>query len=312
MVEIKVSVSKSEILSKITEADIFKKYVENFEKFNKFFKSSLYNDTKASCKITQLGNKLVYRDFGVGKSYDCFGYVEAKFGCNFTEALSIISSDFKIKNIIVKPEEIGIIKNKDVIIQKELLFNIKSRKFNNKDFKYWNEYGCNNKWLLQGIIKPITHYWIDNKRYKVDIGYSYYCKPNHYKIYQPLSQFKWCGNIKNYCFGYNELPDRGDLLFITSSYKDVGCLTSLGWNAVETGSESTGISKLTLDYLKERFNKIYIYFNNDNSGIELAKRRSEEWELGFIHNPIGEGKDPSDYYKFNGKDKLNNLIKSLI
>jgi hypothetical protein len=103
------------------------------------------------------------------------------------------------------------------------------------------------------------------------------------------------------------------MLFITSSYKDVGCLTSLGYNAIETGSESTGISQLTLDFLRERFKQVIIYFNNDLAGIELAKKRSLEWNMQYIHNPLDiVEKDPSDYFKVHGGDKLNQLIKELL
>ena len=313
---IKPILTKEFILNRVSEEDIFRYYILSFKDFNRAFCSELREDKKPSCSISYRNNKSFYKDFSTGDSYDCFSYVMAKYNCNFIECIKIIANDFNISKInIDRPPEVIFGIHKPVYVEKQVKIEIKSRPFNKQDYEYWNSFGCNNQWLHQGIIKPITHYWINGNRFHIqNVGYSYKANPYTFKIYQPFNDdFKWCGNVKNYCFGYNELPQTGDMLFITSSYKDVGCLTSLGYNAIETGSESTGISQLTLDFLRERFKQVIIYFNNDLAGIELAKKRSLEWDMQYIHNPLDiVEKDPSDYFKVHGGDKLNQLIKELL
>jgi hypothetical protein len=44
----------------------------------------------------------MYKDFGSGLHCGCFAYIMYKFACTYFEALNIVASDFKIKNLEVK------------------------------------------------------------------------------------------------------------------------------------------------------------------------------------------------------------------
>lgn len=307
--------TKEQILEKISEEDIFRYYVPHLVEFGKNFKSELYADTKPSCSIKRFTNGLLYKDFGTGDVYDCFAYVQAKFNCNFQECLKIIACDFnliKVSTYIPTNVVFGI-PNKEKVTIVETEIKIRSHKFEKKDFVYWNSYGVTNEFLALDKIKAISYYWINGNRFKAeDYAYAYIGGNYKYKIYQPFSQYKWFNNLNKVILGYDILPETGDLLFITSSFKDVGCLYGSNYNAIDLGSETSNISQLTLDYLKERFKRVVIYYDNDESGIKLATAKAEEWNIEFIHNPKDEPKDPSDYYKKYGRDRLNALIRSLI
>lgn len=309
------SITKEFILSRISEEDIFRYYVPHLVEFGKNFKSELYSDTKPSCSIKRFSNGLLYKDFGTGDVYDCFGYVQAKFHCNFQECLKIIACDFNLIKITAYiPTNIAFgIPSKEKVTVVETEIKIRSHKFERKDLAYWNSYGVTNEFLALEKIKAISYYWINGNRFKAE-NYSYaYIGGNYkYKIYQPFSEYKWFGNLNKTILGYDILPKTGDILFITSSFKDVGCLYGSGYSAIDLGSETSNISQLTLDFLKERFKRVVLYYDNDETGIALAETKAKEWSIEFIHNPIGEPKDPSDYYKKYGREKLNELIKSLI
>lgn len=57
-----------------------------------------------------------------------------------------------------------------------------------------------------------------------------YMGKQHIKVYRPCSQmrFLYAGDFgDNYCFGLEQLPAKGDLLFITGGEKDVMSLAAL-------------------------------------------------------------------------------------
>ncbi len=307
--------TKEQILEKISEEDIFRYYVPHLVEFGKNFKSELYADTKPSCSIKRFTNGLLYKDFGTGDVYDCFAYVQAKFNCNFQECLKIIACDFnliKVSTYIPTNVVFGI-PNKEKVTIVETEIKIRSHKFEKKDFVYWNSYGVTNEFLALDKIKAISYYWINGNRFKAeDYAYAYIGGNYKYKIYQPFSQYKWFNNLNKVILGYDILPETGDLLILSKSFKDVGCLHGFGYSAIDIGSETGNISQLTLDYLKERFKKIVIFFDNDATGLTMAKKRSEEWNLSYTYIPVDEEKDISDYYKANGKDKTFELLKRLL
>ena len=86
------------ILEKITEFDIFKFYCPRFIELNKKFCSELREDKRPSASIVNYNGNLLYKDFGYpDHTFNCFGYVQFKYGVTFTQALIRISTDFNLK-----------------------------------------------------------------------------------------------------------------------------------------------------------------------------------------------------------------------
>jgi hypothetical protein len=57
----------------------------------------------------------------------------------------------------------------------------------------------------------------------------------HVKIYRPKSEIRFLyGGLlpDNYCFGLEQLPSKGDTLFITGGEKDVMSLAARGFHAI--------------------------------------------------------------------------------
>jgi hypothetical protein len=100
--------------------------------------------------------------------------------------------------------------------------------------------------------------------------------------------------------GYHLLPKTGaEVLFITKSYKDCGAFWNCGFHAIAPNTEQAFLPTEYVYKLKNRFNRIILYFDNDTVGIVRGKKFAEEFQLEYYHNPIGMEKDPTDLIKAN-------------
>ena len=140
--DIKIPLKKEEILQKINEEDIFRKYCKNFKEFDIKFCSELRKDNNPSVSITNRYNKIIYKDFGNNDTFDCFSYIQKKYNCNFSESLNIIENDFSLNNIKVKKEVVitNDILPKDIISKSKAEIQIVKQGFTLSDAEYWNSF----------------------------------------------------------------------------------------------------------------------------------------------------------------------------
>jgi 5S rRNA maturation endonuclease (ribonuclease M5) len=143
--------------------------------------------------------------------------------------------------------------------------------------------------------------------YKVD---------DKFKIYRPLASkyTKWRTNLNNTNIqGYAQLPESGDLLFITKSLKDVMCLYEMGFTAISPSSETTFIPDNVLESLHKRFKNIIILFDRDEAGVKNARKCSKEYGLDaiFVHKKF-KAKDVSDAVKANGFSIVKNWLTKTV
>lgn len=323
-IKISQQLTVNNILSKITQYDIFKTYCSNFREIDKLFLSELREDRNPTCKIfvNSISGDLVYKDFN-GGSYNCFQYVEEKYGCDFNNALNLINKDFNLglrftsKNIIDNQIKIST-GNKVEKRSTFLKISKKRRDWNKKDIKYWKQYDITQPTLDFFEVEPLEYYWFNYSRFKPEtITYSYEFGCGYRDIYSPhnLRELKWpCSNTKadKHIYGLKQLPKIGDLLFIVSSLKEVMFLYELGITAIAPQSESTFIPKELLDKLKLRFKEIIILFDFDKAGCLHSLKHSITYNLKrlkFCPVMISyyEGKDLTDCYVKN-KDKILKLL----
>ena len=308
--------SKENILSKVSELDIFKKYVRGFTDLGRKFTSELIPDEDPSCSIYQYRQTVRYRDFRESKSIDCFSYVMRKYSCNFREALSIISNDFKLNLITVpytKFEE-----RSAPEVRGHTSIKVTSRPWTKEDILYWTKYHLPIEFLEAEFVRSISHYWItkDGKEYYFEVGkklaYSYQeWGKGKRKLYFPLSDNRFYGNVEESdWYNIDRLPWLGEHLIITSSNKDRLVWSFLGYNAVAPQSESARIRSEFIKGLQERFTRIYINYDNDSVGKTWAEFWREEY--GLIPVYISETKDISDYIELHGIEKTRQLMSDLI
>lgn len=321
--KVMLALTPKAILNEITSYDIFKYYIANFSQVGKFFCSELRADNNPTCVIAAIGNDLKYKDFKYIGFMNCFDYVKAKYNVNFNEALQIINIDFNLNLISTyktyKHESLKqAIKyniDLDTITQKSTtIISVCIRDWNLLDKQYWNvNYNVTIKDLQKFKVYPISGFYLNDTYYTTDyVAYGYYFGKDLetgldlWKIYQPYSKFKWVTNTSSKVFqGYNILPDKGNQLIITKSYKDVIVLSKLNINAIAPQSEVCNLDSSTIEELKNRFSKIYILYDNDNTGKRNAYELSELLKVPYFFMPEEfKVKDASDYVKKYSLEKL--------
>jgi len=317
-----VELAEENIFKKISEYDIFSYYIPNFKALNKVFLSPLRQDNNPSCSIQEYQGKLFYKDFGSNDNFTAIAFVMAKFNVKYYEALSIISADFGLglHSKTIEASSMGYIGLANVPQKKApkvIKLRIKRRKWNSTiDKKYWGECGISKKTLSYFNVVPISHLWINFNCFKIkntSPSYAYIEDKGIYKILSPYSQYKWVTNCNSsYIQGWNQLPEKGELLIITKSKKDVMLLYEYNYNSIAPQSENTTINLDKMMELKNRFTRIIVFFDNDEPGLSAGEIYEALYEIDMIHIPITGPKDISDYRKKYGDIKAKQLLKELL
>lgn len=308
------------ILSKISEFDIFKYYCRNFKELHFKFCSELREDNKPSASIVNYNGNLLYKDFGrPADTFNCFGYVQNKFSLTFTDALIKISNDFNLglaisngKATYSKP----VLYNKHIADKKVTIIKKRRRPWYTKDVLFWMKYGITNKILTIFAVEPIDYYWINENRFSCkSITYAFRFG-NKFKIYAPHEkEKKWFSNTtKEIIQGYKQLPAKGDVLYITSSLKDIMSLYAMHMHGIALQSEMQMPSEMQMQMLQKRFKKIIVLYDNDfkskdNPGQTMAKKICAKYNLVNMSIPTDwEAKDVSDAIVVHGFDKVKQFI----
>jgi DNA primase len=136
-------------------------------------------------------------------------------------------------------------------------------------------------------------------------------------------RFVYAGHLPHpYVFGLNQLPQSGDVLYITGGEKDVLSLASHGFHTICLNSETAKVPEDLLPSLQERFNHIAILYDMDDTGRkESANRLNELQELGCpsvlnIELPLcgsKQEKDVSDFFRLgHTANELSDLTEEAI
>jgi hypothetical protein len=318
-----LQITKEEILKYITELQILERYCSNYQSLDSSFKSEFYSDKNGSCRIVISASGIpYYTDYGNGDYFLAFDYVSRKYGSNYHETCNIIANDFGLKrtNLSVTPQLLLVNDTpKPVKIKSNIQTIIKP--FSLIDYEYWMQFGISLQTLQFFNVKACSHVYLNkgDKHYVFEYKnsnplYSYkFFKNNteYLKIYNPYSitkEGKWLSNVGSDCLqGYDQLPETGDILFITKSLKDVMVFYEMKYSAVGLQAETNKLSKKSWDELSKRFKRIILLLDNDHQGRTSTGDFILEYDVEFIF--IDREKDISDYSKNYGLEKAKKLIK---
>ena len=314
------------ILGKVTEYDIFVYYCPSFRKLGKKFSSELREDKSPTVSIIPYNGKLLYKDFGnPDHTFNCFSYIQHKYNCSFVEALRIIDCDFKLGLSSVAPGTqftMGTMayrqNNSPKYTKPKVIIKKKNRLWSADDARFWKKYFVSKKVLRSFDVEPISHLWVNGVRFTCkSITYAFKFN-SRYKIYSPYDdKNKWLSNTKKTDVqGYNQLPNKGERLIITSSLKDVMCLSGAGYHSIAMQSEMQFPEEKLISELKERFQNIEILYDNDfdkatNPGQTMASKICDLYGFKNICIPNSfRSKDPSDLVdKVGNLTELKNILK---
>ena len=242
-----------------------------------------------------------------------------RFGCNFNTCLRKIANDLlSASNSLDKLESLPI---QHVVKERQQTpMGIVSVPFSNEALEYWKQYGITSDILEVYNVKQISYFKVRQFGTHIPKSEKYafaYCFGNYrYKIVRPnvkSLQKKWLTNCPfTVVQGLPVLPLQGDLLFITKALKDVMTFYSMGINAIAPQSENSLLPKRIVELIKRRYTTSIIYYDNDGPGKEAAKKHSKFYGMDYIHNPLGDPKDPSDFYKEKGEGAFRITLNQLL
>lgn len=303
------------ILSKVTEYDIYAKYIGQF-KVGMIYNSPFRKDKNPSFGIyySKRTKQLLFKDHGTGECGNVIKFVSLFTGkTEYNDILSDIVDKLNITN------NTKLVSSKQYIPPTETVIGVVRQEFTDVDINYWKQFNISINTLKKFNVNSIKYYLCNGivkgtyKRENPMYAYKVY---NNFKIYRPLADkyTKWRNNLTDYDIqGYEQLPQKGDILFITKSMKDVMCLHEMGYPAVSPSSESTFLPKDVLEQLKTRFKRIIILFDRDTSGVKRSRKLSRETGLeAMLINKKFKAKDVSDAVKANSFEEIKNWLDETI
>lgn len=334
-------IRKDDIL-RITDKGIhvFRHYLGMDFKVGRNFLNPFYQDTKASCNIYYDRKSGVFKmkDFGNEEySGDCFELVGRLNGLDcrnpkdFIEIMRTIDRDLCLglsrndgcETVCHSLRQTGT--EEQPKEHRKRPYTIVQKPFSALELTFWKKYGIGEATLKQYRVFSLKKFSSENaegKPYTLTsteresmFGYQ---GRQYIKIYRPYSniRFLYGGDIgENYCFGLEQLPAKGDLLFITGGEKDVMSLAAHGLNAICFNSETAAIPIALIHRLTFRFKHIVLLYDTDATGLDSSAKREEELKQSGVKRLVlplsgikGE-KDISDYFALgNSREDLVKLF----
>lgn len=334
-------ISKDKLLEYVTQEDIFQ-LVFGFKPVElEYITSPFREDNNPGCwfEIDLNTNKLRFTDFadtrvinGVKMSnIDCFDSVMVYFGLpNFYKTLEFIKARLidgkSVKHDIVHK----IYKKPKKKVKKRVKILMNTRDFIIKDKIFWeNRYGISKQNLIDDKVFPIKKFKLfdtktgDHMFRTDDIAYAYTeFESGNKKIYRPKK--KGSRRFITNCSaedvgGMNTSIKSGRLLIITKSYKDYRVLRNLGLNVRWLQNEGMFPTGDAFWNLITSFDKVVVFFDNDEAGIkasydlvelinftEINKASSLYLPTDLLSKGIS---DPSDLVHKRNQQELINFLK---
>jgi len=197
------------------------------------------------------------------------------------------------------------------------------RSWNTLDEKYWSGYKIGSKILEKYNVIPLKFFTMSKEDLDGSIAsftfnnpytYGYFRNDGSlYKIYTPKNAEKKFIKVENYIQGLEQLNYDCKYLMITSSLKDLMSFVKLSIGNIECiapDSENTMITPAVLKDLKAKYTKIILLFDNDDPGINAAKKYKDLYDFNYVVLPLE--KDLSDSVKIHGIDKVREVLFPLL
>ena len=311
------------LLKKVSPYQIFKFYVPDM-KIGSVINSPLRKDSKPSFGFFARGNDLLYHDFATGESGNWIKFIMQLFGLStLKDALRQVNYDMNLGLYakVTNNKKVVIPHDKEIMNKGSTEIHPTIREWTDDDLRYWGQYHISKELLIKSNTYPLFSYYVNQgmTRLADKYAYLYYFGEidglKRFKIYQPFNkEWKWVANINvNVVDGINELEYKSDKLIITKSRKDRLVLSLLGHESIATNNETSFLPESVLKELKKAYKRVYVLFDNDETGMKFSKEVTNQYLLNNLTIPKGFGvKDISDFIKKYGKFNATQLINRLI
>lgn len=314
-------VSKEDILSKVGDTNIYKRFCSQFPE--KLMHCPWRTDNNPSFGFFDVGGKWLWKDMALDESGDVFQFVQKLFATDFKGALNLISSAFNIqaesKSVfqpptIIKTTSVGSAKAEE----ERIIIDIPQRRpLNDFDYNVWAKWNWSQGTINMYNVMVADEVWFRKPDADTFVCWGRYTENNpiyfwshpyttHVKCYKPFEQNKrrkWLNNCDNYTDvqGYaqcqiKQYPNRP--LLLTSSLKEVGFFRTFGFNAMAGHTEGSKFSPDFIRHLYKYCNPILSAYDSDEAGVKAAIFLRKQYNIQpvFVCNANHKAKDPTDLW----------------
>lgn len=320
--------------------DVFAHYIGE-QCGKRLFSNPYRTDSNPSCTLKKKNGRYYLVDYGDSSWHgDCFWFVAVikhlNLSTDFMEVLRIIDKDLELFIINEAPKgwhpEMRkapvVIKTSNRIVRFEATY----KDFTDGETVWWNTYGITREILDRYHVRSVN-----TCRFFREDGtdYQYYGSPKYpmyaytfnegrgIKAYRPgaKTRFLYAGELPNpYIFGWEQLPEQGDYVFITGGEKDVMTYAAHGFAAICLNSETSRVTDDTIEALTRHFNLVVFSYDSDETGSRESETRVSEHKdkhpVSRLVLPLKgnkQEKDISDFFRLGHtaqevRDLMNKII----
>lgn len=301
--KVKDELTIQNILSKISEYDIYRMFMPHKFTVGRVCKSPFRKDDHPSFLISNKVGNYVHVDFADGtKRGRCFAFVMQLEGVDFYNALKLIDKRFglglagtevKYKEIVSKYEQ-PVVENCEVHMEATHM------KFDKRGHEFWNAYHLTEDYLKGFDTFQVRNLYIARKRFplpKDEPVFVYRTKDGKIKVYRPFvprkvskeeSGYKWRfrTNISSdYIFGIENMKKCKKGLVLKSRKDEL--VVSLIFPCVSSVQSETiaCFSDENVKILNEGCEEVYVGFGSDEQGKRESNLVTQTFGWKHINTP---------------------------
>lgn len=323
-------INKDDIL-RLTQGglSVFRHYLGRDLRPGRKFRNPFYQDTHPSCYLyfDRRTGVYKYKDFGNDLyAGDCFNLVATlhNLSCHdpheFTEVMRIIDRELNLgiddtpakdtRKPVIPAEVISFLPREPEPTPAP--YNYRCKPFTEAEARFWDQYRITAQIreryhvasleMFSGVSQSGRPYTLRSTPSEPMFAYLRPCGIKGYRPYSASRFFAAGTKPEYYCFGLEQLPATGDVLFITGGEKDVMTLAARGYPAICFGSETVYIPQNVIAELTPRFRRLILLYDCDQTGRKSSLMRQKELaHLGVerIVLPLAgtkQEKDISDFF----------------
>lgn len=307
-----VVINKEFVTSRVSEEEIFERYLGLPVNTNTFYKNTKREDESPGCKYyySKKTGRIRFRDFSKEWDWDCFDVVQREYKCSFKQALKIVAVDFNLIGVPTKNDFV----DSPTPVEDISKIEIASKPFTKEELEYWKQFYLTEEQLKRNYIYSVKFAKRgDRVLFKGgEMCFAYYLGNKEYNLYFPNRRYaRFMKTDMSIVQGWYLIPNTGNDLIITKSYKDVVCLIeNLNIPAVAPQSETILWESDVMDKLSKRFIRIWCLFDNDQDGRRATRKYISRYPyIRPLLFPFTMKKDYTDNLKALGLERMREIAE---